>query len=144
MKRFLLTGALAIFTCCSLIGLAEDGAKTTAKPAQTDKADKAEKVDKTEKKGRLPSNYGKLGLTEPQKQKIYGIQAKYDDQLDSLEKQMDALKAKRDHEVETTLNDDQKKILKNLVDASKDSKKPKGASADGEKSGSTDGKTEKK
>lgn len=114
MRRCLLTGTIAIFACCSMMGLAQEAAKpAAAKPA-------AEKTDA--KKGRLPANYGKLGLTEPQKVKIYGIQGTYDDQLDELQAKIDALKAKRDQEVEAVLTEDQRKILKNLVEANKEAK----------------------
>lgn len=136
MKSFLLTGTLAIFACCSLIGLAQEGTK----PA-TSKATPADKAD-AKAKGRVPANYGKLGLTEVQRTKIYGVQAQYDDQLDALEKQFATLKAKRDQEVEAVLTDDQRKMLKTLVDAAKE-KKPK-APADSPKSESPDPKTEKK
>ena len=125
MKNYLLAGTIAIFACCSIMGLAQEGTKP-AKPtaAAESKADAA-------KKGRLPANYGKLGLTEAQKTKIYGIQGTYDDQLDELEKKIEAVKAKRDLEVETVLSEDQRKILKNLVDAAKEAKKTK--AAEGEK-----------
>jgi len=119
MKKWLLTGTIALFACCSLIGLAQDGTK----PAAT-KATAADKSDAKSdaKKGRLPANYGKLGLTEAQKTKIYGIQGQYEDQLDSLEKQIEAIKTKRDGEVAAVLTDDQRKILKNLADAAKEAK----------------------
>lgn len=118
MRRCLLTGTIAIFACCSMMGLAQEAAKpAAAKPA-------AEKTDSKAdaKKGRLPANYGKLGLTDPQKTKIYGIQNSYDGQLDELQAKIDALKAKRDQEVEAVLTEDQRKILKNLVEANKEAK----------------------
>jgi len=117
MRRCLLTGTIAIFACYSLFGLAQETKPAAAKPA-------AEKTDQKPeaKKGRLPANFGKLGLTDPQKTKIYGIQNSYDDQLDELQAKIDALKAKRDHEVEAVLTEDQRKILKNLVDSNKEAK----------------------
>ncbi len=136
MKNCLLTGTIAIFACCSLIGLAQEGSKPVkATPAEA-KADGA-------KKGRLPANYGKLGLTDAQKTKIYGIQGQYDDQLEALEKQIEALKGKRDVEVETVLSEDQRKILKNLVDAAKEAKKTK-KDPEGDKTDAPDAKIEKK
>lgn len=125
MKNCVLTGTMAIFACCTLIGLAQDGPK----PAGTKAAEKSD-----QEKGRLPANYGKLGLTEAQKNSIYEVQKKYKSQLDDLEKQLDALKSKRDGEVEAVLSDAQRKILKDLVDAAKEAKKPKkGAEGDAEK-----------
>ena len=122
MKNCLVTGTMAIFACCALIGLAQEGTKPAAKPAQAE-----------QEKGRLPANYGKLGLTEAQKNSIYEVQKKYKSQLDDLEKQLDALKSKRDGEIEMVLSDAQRKILKDLVDAAKEAKKPKkGAEVDKE------------
>ena len=142
MKTCLLTGTLALFACCSLIGLAQEGSKpATSKATPADKADP--KADGA-KKGRLPSNYGKLNLTEPQKTKIYGLQAKYDDQLDALEKQFAALKAKRDQEVEAVLNDDQRKVLNSLVDAAKNAKKPKDSTDSAKPVSTPEPKTDKK
>jgi Spy/CpxP family protein refolding chaperone len=113
MKSWLLTGSIAIFACCSLIGLAQEGTKP-AKTAQAEKTDQP--------KGRLPAHYGKIGLTDAQKAKIYAVQGDYDDQLDTLVKQIADLKAKRDAEVEAVLTEDQRKILKNLLDSVKESK----------------------
>jgi len=126
MKRLLLTGTLAIFTCCTLIGFAQD----SSKPAATKAADK--KSDATTKKGRLPANFGKLGLNDTQKDKIYAIQGSYSDQLDALEAQVAAVKAKRDHEVEGVLTEDQRKVLKNLTDAAKDKAKKDDVAKDGD------------
>jgi TolA-binding protein len=122
MKNCLLTGTIAIFACCSLVGLAQDAAKTA--PKTTAAKEEAKPDAKDGKKGRLPPQYGKLGLTDAQKTKVYGVQGKYEDQLDALEKQIRDLKAKRDQEVEAVLTADQRKILKALVE-SKDDKKDK-------------------
>ena len=123
MKNCLLTGSIALFACCSLVGLAQDTAKPTATKAVAAK-EEAKPDAKDVKKGRLPPQYGKLGLTDAQKTKVYGVQDKFEDQIDALEKQISALKAKRDQEIEAVLTDDQRKILKALVE-SKDDKKDK-------------------
>ncbi|MBS0202201.1 MAG: hypothetical protein JSS49_04815 [Planctomycetes bacterium] len=120
MKNRFLAGTIAIIACCSLIGLAQEGSK----PAAT-KLTQAEKP-----KGRLPANYGKLGLTDKQKTAIYGIQAKYESQLDDLQKQLDDLKAKRDAEVKTVLNDNQRKALDDLVAEAKAKKEKNRPEAD--------------
>lgn len=64
--------------------------------------------------GRLPNNYGKIGLTEAQKQKIYQAQDKYGDQIDALVKQVEALRQKRDAEIDGVLTADQREQLKKL------------------------------
>lgn len=72
-----------------------------------------------ETKRRLPRYYGKLGLSDTQREKIYGIQSKYDADLDKLEKQLAELKNKQDADCRKILTADQKKQLTELVDATK-------------------------
>ncbi|GIX03861.1 MAG: hypothetical protein KatS3mg113_0867 [Planctomycetaceae bacterium] len=69
----------------------------------------AEKVS-----GRLPNNFGQLGLSNEQRQKIYSIQSKYNEQIEELTRQVDALKKKRDEEIENVLTAAQKEQLKQL------------------------------
>lgn len=69
--------------------------------------------------GRLPAQYGKLGLSAEQRTKVYSVQANYKKQIDELQKQIDALKTKEDTEVEAVLTADQKKKLDELLAASK-------------------------
>ena len=83
---------------------------------------------KKKARGRLPSNYGKVGLSDEQRQKIYGVQATYRTQLEELAKQIKALRSKRDAEIEAVLTDAQKQKLAELQEASqkkRDSKKKK-------------------
>lgn len=68
-------------------------------------------------KGRLPNNYGKIGLSSEQRNEIYGVQAKYRTQLEELQKQIAALKAKQDMEVRAVLNNSQKDALDKLLEA---------------------------
>lgn len=117
MKTCLLTGTIAIFACFSMIGLAQEGSKPAA-AAQAQKSDSKPEA----KKGRLPANYGKLGLTDSQKTKIYEVQGQYEGQLAALEKQLEMVKSKRDAEVAAVLSADQRKILENLVVAARDAK----------------------
>ena len=129
-----------------MIGLAQEGSKPAASKPAAAKADANADGAKADdaKKGRLPANYGKLNLTEVQKTKIYGLQAQYDDQLDALEKQFAALKAKRDQEIEAVLNGDQKKVLNSLVDAAKNAKKTKAPADSAGTPGATEPKSDKK
>lgn len=64
--------------------------------------------------GRLPNNYGRIGLSEKQRNDIYSIQAKYRDQIEALEKQLADLRAKRDAEIEAVLTPEQKQKLEEL------------------------------
>ena len=65
--------------------------------------------------GRLPAQYGKLGLSDAQRQKIYGLQADYGKQIDELEKQINSLKQKENSEIEAVLTPDQKSKLDELL-----------------------------
>jgi Spy/CpxP family protein refolding chaperone len=59
----------------------------------------------------VPPGYAKLGLTDQQKESLYKVQAKYYSQIQALEKQADALRAKREAEFEAVLTPAQKKRL---------------------------------
>ncbi len=76
-------------------------------------------------RGRLPANYGKIGLTDEQKQSIYDIMAKYKKESDDLDKKVKDLNSKRKGEIDKVLNEDQKKALKKLNDAGKKTEEPK-------------------
>jgi len=106
----IVTSALMLLVCCSMVGWSQDAAKPTTKGAAAEK----------KPVNRLPPNYGKLGLTDAQKDKVYAIQEKYDSQLDALEEQIKSLKAKRRAETEAALSVEQKKILKDLTDEAKE------------------------
>ncbi len=82
-------------------------------------------------KGVLPANWGKLGLTDEQKQKVYKVQADYNDKIGALEKQLKDLKATEKTEMEKVLTDAQKARLKEILsskapatDKKTDDKKP--------------------
>src|SRR5581483_7887355 len=66
-------------------------------------------------KGVLPANWGKLGLTDEQKQKVYKVQSEYRDKIAELEKQVKDLKEKERTEMEKVLTDEQKKRLKDIL-----------------------------
>jgi hypothetical protein len=65
-------------------------------------------------RGRLPAQYGKLGISDLQREKIYVIQAEYDAQIDELLAQLEDLRARRDRTVESVLTDGQKHRLHEL------------------------------
>ncbi len=76
--------------------------------------------------GTLPANYGKLGLSEEQKQKIYRIQADYDAKQAALKKQLDDLKGQEKTDLEKILSPEQKQKLKDILSGKLpgDEKKP--------------------
>src|SRR5579871_2562214 len=80
----------------------QDAAKE--KTPKTDGKSTAAKADAVPaKKGRLPHNYGKLDLSEEQREKIYGIQAQHQEAIEKLEKQLESLKDKQAAEVYAVL-----------------------------------------
>ena len=93
--------------------IAQESGKTAAK------AEKAEGAKKAARSGdRLPPNYGKIGVNEEQRKKIYEIQNKFDDQIAALQKQIADLRAKEKAEVEAVLTADQKKALQSAIEES--------------------------
>lgn len=78
------------------------------------KKDDPPKEPVTKYKGQLPQNWKKLGLTDDQTQKVYKINAKYNEQIDALEAKIAELKGKRDKERFEVLTDGQRKRLAEL------------------------------
>jgi hypothetical protein len=66
-------------------------------------------------KGRLPPYYSAV-VNDQQRQAIYLIQAKYDQQLDALNQQVQAVEKQRDAEIESVLSPEQRLLLKKAVD----------------------------
>src|SRR4051812_15449125 len=107
------------------LGAQESGASksTASKGRQGKKADSSSTDDGPGKgKGsgrsappdpthRVPPGYSKLGLTDQQREAIYKVQGKYYPQIQALEKQVDALRAKRESECEAVLTPAQKRLL---------------------------------
>jgi acyl-CoA synthetase (NDP forming) len=91
-------------------------------------------------KGRLPAYYKDV-VSDTQKQQIYGIQAKYNEQILKLAEEMKALTAQRDKEVEAVLSADQKTKVETLrAEAAKKkgtSDKPESTEAKPEKAAET-------
>lgn len=71
-------------------------------------------VDKIPPRGRLPSNFGKLGISEQQRERIYSVQAEYNDRIDILLVQIEELRAARDAAIDEVLTDGQRQRLKEL------------------------------
>ncbi|MFN0195138.1 MAG: hypothetical protein ACKVT0_00200 [Planctomycetaceae bacterium] len=88
--------------------------------------------------GRVPSGWAKIGLSAEQKKNIYEIQAKYKEQTDELEKQIEELKAQRDNELMDLLTDEQKAKLKTQSKSSGTEKTEKSESTSEESPKSND------
>jgi Spy/CpxP family protein refolding chaperone len=91
---------------------------------QEPKKDDAKKDEPAAKlKGKLPSHWGKIGLTDAQKQTIYSIQSKYDPEIEKLEAKIVELKATKDKEMKAVLTAEQKKALETAMLGGKDKDK---------------------
>jgi len=80
--------------------------------------------DKKAKNKQLPQNYGKLGLSDDQKKRIYAIQDEYGDKIADLAKQLETLRKKQREEMAAVLTDDQKDALKKILSEKAGDTKP--------------------
>ena len=107
---------------------AQAGDTNPAKPAAAKKAP-AEKAAKkpAKQRGRLPNFYGQIGLSDEQRDKVYGIQQQYRDQIRDLQQKLNELKDKQTAEIDAVLTPDQLKKVEELKASSarkrEDSKK---------------------
>lgn len=85
-------------------------------PKKDDPPKAARKDDPPAKvKGSLPQNWGKIGLTDDQKQEVYKVQAKYAAEIEKLEAKIREAKAARDKEMKAVLTAEQKKALADII-----------------------------
>lgn len=114
-----------MFRLCSLALVGAMFVLAGGLEGQDAKKDDAKKDDTTaaKMKGRLPTHWGKIGLTDEQKQSIYKIHDKYEAEISKLESKITELKATRDKEMKAVLNADQKKALEAQLLGSKDKDK---------------------
>lgn len=83
-----------------------------AKPnAEAAQEKKQPKQTRRAPRGRLPNHYGKLGLPEETKTKIYAIQKNYRARLRELQQQIEDLRQQETLEIQGTLNEAQRKQL---------------------------------
>jgi Spy/CpxP family protein refolding chaperone len=66
-------------------------------------------------KGTLPANFGKLNLSDDQKQQIYRAKAKYSEKIDDLEKQIEKAKAERNEAYRSVLTKAQRDRLDEIL-----------------------------
>ncbi len=73
----------------------------------------AEEADAARRKP-LPTYFGKLGVSEKQRETLYEIRDRYDVKIAELQRQIDQLTAQRDADMEAALTQGQKLRLKEL------------------------------
>jgi hypothetical protein len=107
MRRALLVGAfsLAFVATTGLSG---------QEPKPQDPKTKDVKPD-MRFKGQLPSYWGMIGLTDDQREKVYALQAKYNQDIDKLEKQIKDMKEKMSKERFEVLSAEQKTALEDII-----------------------------
>jgi hypothetical protein len=106
LSMFALLGGVLVLSS----GVVGQEAKTAGQEPK-----KVAKKDEPKAKGFLPQNWGKIGLTDDQKQEIYKIQAKHNTEIDKLEAKIKELKGTRDKEMKGVLSADQKKKLDEIL-----------------------------
>lgn len=80
-----------------------------------DKKDSKDTPSTTKYKGFLPQNWGKLGLSEKQKQDVYKTQTEYREKIDSLKGQIKKLEEQEKADLFKVLTDEQKARLKDIL-----------------------------
>jgi hypothetical protein len=106
LSMFALLGGVLVLSS-GVVG--QDAKKSEPEPK------KEVKKDEPKLKGFLPQNWGKIGLTDSQKQEIYKIQGKYNGEIVKLETKIKELKAEREKEMKGVLSADQKKRLDEIL-----------------------------
>jgi Spy/CpxP family protein refolding chaperone len=118
-----------------------DAKKSKAAAADSTAKSDAGTSDDSKAKGRLPNNWGKLGLTAAQKDKVYSIENSYSSKIEEMQKAIADLQTKRDTEMRGVLTADQQKQLDALaVDSTKAKAAKKAAAADAKASKPSDAK----
>lgn len=83
--------------------------------------------DTKQSKGRggLPANWGKLGLSDEQRQKIYSIRSEYRGKIDDLQEKLTQLRKQENAEMLKVLTESQRSHLREIL-ASKAGGEPTG------------------
>lgn len=77
-------------------------------------AQESDATAKAKRRGPLPSYFGKIGVDDDQRKKLYSVQESYQERLAALRKEMKALLSQRDSEMEALLTPGQKLRLQEL------------------------------
>ncbi|HSG69374.1 MAG TPA: hypothetical protein VLA12_03120 [Planctomycetaceae bacterium] len=111
---------LAVLACLAAIPLFLSGIGLNSASFAAQKTTQAEEApqEKPRKppRGRVPAGFGKIGVSENQKEEIYAIQARYKAQVEDLLAQLEELKSQEAEEIHNVLTDDQKLALKKYRD----------------------------
>ena len=116
--RKMVLGPLSVLLLATLLATTgaaqEPPKKSAAKPP--DKPASGVSKDPKKLRGRLPAYFGKV-VSKKQREEIYEIQAKYNEQIEKLKEQLVSLTSKRDSEVTEVLTDAQRAEIAKLKGA---------------------------
>ena len=118
--RKLVLGSVSALLLATLLATTT-AAQEPPKKSVTEPPDKpvaSEVKDRKKLRGRLPAYFGKVVSTK-QREEIYEIQAKYNEQIEKLKEQLESLTSKRDSEVTEVLTDEQRAEIAKLKGARK-------------------------
>ena len=105
--------------------IGQDAEKTDKRaPATKQKDASSEKDDSSSRalsavRVRLPRYFGKLDLSESQREKVRAVQARYNEEILALQQQLTELRSKREKEAAKVLTKAQRTKLKDLVAAAR-------------------------
>lgn len=105
--------AVVVFGLLILVGANLRGQDETEPAANTPSAAKPEAAEE-ERRGPLPTYFGKIGVSDEQREKLYDVQEEYEARLEELRQQLKALVRERDAKLESLLTPGQKLRLKEL------------------------------
>ncbi|QDU51000.1 hypothetical protein [Gimesia panareensis] len=111
LKSLVIVSTVIVLAICTIDRVPAQKKEDTPAKASA----KETKATPAKRKVRLPNHYGKLNLSDTQRDKIYKIQTDYKSQIDSLKKQLAELNAKKDAECAEVLTTSQKSILGEIL-----------------------------
>ncbi len=86
----------------------------TYQEKEKDKEKKGDETPPAKVKGQLPPNFGKLGLSTEQRQKVLRVRADYKGKIQELQQKIERLRAEQKEAEEAVLTPEQKKKLREL------------------------------
>ena len=106
---------IAILAACTLIccGIGDPGVLAQ------DEAPSATAKETEARRGPLPFYYGKLGMSDEQREAAYDVMDAYDTKIEALKQQMKALMQEREEKLKATLTPGQKLRLQELLEAAR-------------------------
>jgi|GEM_PF-5915208 len=123
MKFSHLVSAGVVATCLAWPVLSQERLESPRSTVLVAQKAKTTKTADKQPSTRLPNGFGKLELSDLQKEKMREVMGHYNAQIDELEAKMTVLKEKRDADVQSLLTAPQKKKLAALESESKSNKK---------------------